>query len=131
MQLPKLNGVRTRYRRKIETMPTNTKLHSDWIITVDELKECLSSVTLVDVREPEEHANSYIEGCKLIPLGEIQLRVEQELDKKAQIVLYCAHGVRSLYALAAMERLGFENLRSLEGGIVAWEEQHGPTRSPG
>lgn len=109
----------------------NQSLHSEWTITASELKSCLGSVVLVDVREPEEYAAGYIEGSKLIPLGEISVRAEQELDKQADIVLYCAHGIRSLYALAALQKLGFEKLRSLDGGIVAWEEQNGIACSPG
>lgn len=94
----------------------------DWIITASELKVCKDQVTLVDVREPEEFEVSYIPGCKLIPLGELQLRAEAELNPEDEIVIYCAHGIRSLHAVAALRRLGFQKTRSLEGGIVAWEE---------
>jgi len=76
----------------------------------------------LDVREPEEFAESRIEGCKLIPLGEVQARAESELKKDDDIVIYCAHGVRSLHALGAMARMGFKRLRSLEGGICAWQD---------
>lgn len=106
-------------------------LHAEWIITPAELKHSLSDVKLLDVREPQEYAASYIEGSTHIPLGEVMARAEAELDKKDDIVIYCAHGVRSLHALAALQRMGFQKVRSLEGGIVSWEEQHGPTCSPG
>lgn len=96
--------------------------HPDWIITAPELKSCLGNVTLVDVREPEEFAESHIHGCKLIPLGELQARARGELNPSDTIVIYCAHGVRSMQGLMALKMLGFENLRSLEGGICAWEE---------
>ena len=93
-----------------------------WIITSPELKQELGQVTLVDVREPEEFAESRIEGCTLIPLGELSTRAETELKKDDNIVVYCAHGVRSLQGVMALRRLGFERLRSLEGGIVAWQD---------
>jgi rhodanese-related sulfurtransferase len=97
-----------------------------WIITAEQLRAILtsepSSVVLVDVREPEEYEESRIEGCKLIPLGEISQRATQELDKSADIIIYCAHGVRSMHALMAMKMQGFEKLRSLEGGICAFQE---------
>jgi rhodanese-related sulfurtransferase len=102
---------------------------ADWNITASELKDCLDKVTLLDVREPEEFAVSHIQGCKLIPLGELQQRAEKELDKNADIVIYCAHGVRSLHGLMALTKMGFQKLRSLEGGIAAWEEAHGPSVS--
>ena len=93
----------------------------DWSITSIELKPLLGSVVLVDVREQEEYDESHIEGCKLIPLGEIQARAS-ELNPGDFIVLYCAHGIRSLQALMVLKMLGFKNLRSLEGGIADWEE---------
>jgi rhodanese-related sulfurtransferase len=101
-------------------------LQPDWIITAAELKSCLGKVVLVDVREPEEHAEVRIDGGKLIPLGELMQRAPQELNPEDDIVVYCAHGVRSLQAVMGLKQLGFENLRSLEGGICAWEEQQFP-----
>lgn len=94
----------------------------EWVITAAELKPLLGNVVLVDVREPEEHAEGVIEGAKLIPLGDLQARAAQELKPNDDIVLYCAHGVRSLHGLMALRMLGFEKLRSLEGGIEAWYE---------
>lgn len=96
-------------------------VNPDIIITPNELKGCIESVTLLDVREPEEYEVSFIPGTLLIPLGELQLRAEAELNKKADIVIYCAHGVRSLYGVSILKQLGFEKLRSLQGGIAAWE----------
>jgi rhodanese-related sulfurtransferase len=92
-----------------------------WIISPEELKTCISSVVLLDVREPEEFEESRIEGCKLIPLGELEERAVNELDKGADIVVYCAHGMRSLNAVMHLRMLGFTKLRSLEGGIEAWK----------
>lgn len=96
-----------------------------WIITASELHTALKNgagLKLVDVREPEEFAESRIEGCTLIPLGELTGRAS-ELNPDDDIVLYCAHGVRSVHALLALQRLGFRKLRSLEGGICEWQAQ--------
>jgi adenylyltransferase/sulfurtransferase len=101
----------------------------NWIITSAELARELAQapskgtggIKLVDVREPEENAESRIEPSTLIPLGEIQARAG-ELNPNDDIVLYCAHGVRSLHALRALQMLGFKRLRSLDGGICAWDE---------
>lgn len=98
----------------------------EWIITSEELAPIVSQVTLLDVREPEEFEESRIEGCKLIPLGELTSRMESELpEKDEEIVIYCAHGVRSMHALMAMKRMGYSRVRSLDGGICAWEERRG------
>lgn len=93
----------------------------DWTISVYELRDSLGKVCLLDVREPEEHEESRLEGCKLIPLGELQSRATAELDPEAEIVIYCAHGMRSMQALMGLRRMGFMKTRSLEGGISAWE----------
>ncbi len=93
-----------------------------WTITPAELKPLLGQVVVLDVREPEENQEVRIEGSKLIPLDEISGRAQAELDPDSEIIIYCAHGVRSLQALLGLRQLGFENLRSLEGGISSWEE---------
>jgi adenylyltransferase/sulfurtransferase len=93
-----------------------------WEITAPELEKSLKDVFLLDVREQEEYDEGHLNNCKLIPLGELSARAEKELDKSLDIVIYCAHGVRSQHALMALRSLGFENTRSLAGGIVAWDE---------
>ncbi len=93
------------------------------VISPAELQPLLGKVVLVDVREPEEFAECRIAGGQLIPLGEIMQRAPRELDKKSEIVVYCAHGVRSMHALQALRTLGFEKVRSLTGGIAHYEEQ--------
>jgi rhodanese-related sulfurtransferase len=99
--------------------------------TIDskELKNILAtkpqSIFLLDVREPEEFEESRIEGCTLIPLGELSQRAEKELNRQDDIVVYCAHGVRSMHALMGLKQMGFEKVRSLEGGIVDFLE-YGP-----
>jgi rhodanese-related sulfurtransferase len=92
------------------------------IITARELKSCLSEVMLLDVREPEEYAESRIEGCTLIPLGELLSRAPRELNPEHDIVVYCAHGIRSMHACMGLRQLGFEKVRSLHGGIESWLE---------
>ncbi len=106
--------------------------HPPWIITPQELAEELAKAPaeqprLLDVRETAEWLDSRIEGCKLVSLGEVTARIEKEFqDKQADIVVYCAHGVRSMHALRAMQMLGYTRLRSLMGGICAWEDEGRP-----
>jgi rhodanese-related sulfurtransferase len=99
----------------------------DWIITPAELKMVLEkapgSLVLLDVREPVEFEEDHLEGCKWIPLGDLHSRAIRELDPDSKIVIYCAHGVRSMHALRGLRALGFENLRSLEGGLCAYREE--------
>ena len=95
---------------------------TEMIITANELKKCIGQVVLVDVREPEEYEESRIEGCILIPLGDLMRRAPQELNPESDIVVYCHLGVRSMHAVMGLQSLGFERVRSLQGGIEAWSE---------
>jgi rhodanese-related sulfurtransferase len=95
--------------------------HAPWIITCDELLTEQTRVKLVDVREPEEHEDLRIGGEILIPLGELEGRAEHELPNlEEDIVVYCAHGVRSLWAVRALQAKGYTRVRSLDGGIAEW-----------
>jgi adenylyltransferase/sulfurtransferase len=98
---------------------------AEFLIRSPELRKILAeapgSITLLDVREPEEFEEDRLEGCKLIPLGELMSRAS-ELDRGDDIVIYCAHGVRSMHALRGLHSLGFGKLRSLEGGLCAYRE---------
>jgi len=94
---------------------------AEFLIVSSELREILKNppadFVLLDVREQEEFDENRIEGCKLIPMSEFASRLN-ELDPQSDIVIYCAHGVRSLHALMALRASGFKKLRSLEGGIA-------------
>ena len=87
-----------------------------------ELKSLLpSDCFLVDVREPVEHAEDHIEAAKLIPLGQLEKRVG-EIDRNAPVVVMCRSGKRGAEAMKKLESLGFNDVRNLEGGIIAWKE---------
>jgi rhodanese-related sulfurtransferase len=94
-----------------------------------ELKRMLDAgepVLLLDVRQPEEHAYCALPGSVLIPLGELQSRVEEVLPDGVPVVVYCHHGVRSLTGAAILLRAGIEAM-SLAGGIDRWSHTVDPT----
>lgn len=97
------------------------------VIQSKELREILAtradSVVLLDVREPEEFEEDHLVGSTHIPLGDLMSRANSELDPDAEIIIYCAHGVRSMHALMGLRSRGYEKLRSLEGGLCAYREQ--------
>ncbi len=76
--------------------------------------------TLLDVREPWEFDAARIEGAKLMPMGDVPSRANQELDPEDHIVVYCHHGVRSMNVTAWLRQQGFEKAQSMAGGIDAW-----------
>src|SRR5215510_8085075 len=76
---------------------------------------------LIDVREPWEHRTAALPGSHLVPLGELAARAATLAPPAdALVVTYCHHGMRSLAAAAALERVGFGTVMSLAGGIDAW-----------
>jgi rhodanese-related sulfurtransferase len=89
-----------------------------------------SDAQFVDVRELEEWARGYIAGSVLIPLGHLHLRY-RELDPNRPVVTICRSGRRSLVAADALLKLGFRDVKSMAGGVLAWAGAGRPlTREP-
>lgn len=76
-------------------------------------------VFVLDVREPDEWAQAHIPGATLIPLGELQARVN-ELPKDQPVLVYCRSGNRSATGRDILKAAGFENVTSMAGGINQW-----------
>lgn len=136
MSIDKLTLLRSTTCPVCGPNPTITKLEDNHIycaatlpsvqniplVNATHLKEEMkseSSPIILDVRTPEEVAQSCIEGSIHIPLAQLPERL-QELDKNSDIVTYCKSGVRSQKAAQLLSEHGFERVRSLEGGIEAW-----------
>ncbi len=76
---------------------------------------------LLDVRNDDEFARARIEGSKLIPLDQLELRIDElRAWKSARIVIHCHLGGRSERACRLLLEYGFEGVENLEGGIDAW-----------
>lgn len=85
---------------------------------------------LLDVRQPWEHETAALPGSVLVPLDELTARADElEVPEGATIVAYCHHGVRSLSAAVLLERMGYQDVVSLRGGIDAWSIHVDPTIS--
>jgi molybdopterin/thiamine biosynthesis adenylyltransferase/rhodanese-related sulfurtransferase len=81
-------------------------------------------VVLIDTREPHEYQEAHLEGGKLVPPGLLADEIEAAApDKSARTILYCRSGNRSYLAAGQMQALGYENVASMTGGILAWQEQ--------
>ena len=81
-------------------------------------------VVLIDTREPHEYQEAHLEGGKLVPPGLLGDEIAAAApDKSARTILYCRSGNRSAIAAAQLQKLGYENVASMAGGILAWQEQ--------
>ena len=92
-------------------------------ITVQDLKERLDkgeTLNLIDVREPNEYEADNI-GATLIPLGDLPYRLD-ELDglQDEEIIVHCRSGSRSARAQQILEQNGFNNVRNVIGGMLAY-----------
>ena len=127
-------GAKTRSRRErlfdelIENVRSNPGLNIDPASAHDlwEKQEPL----LIDVRDFDEYSESHLDGAVNIPLDELVGRVsELPEDRQAQILTVCNRGNLSVSGVLLLTSLGFENARSINGGIGAWQEMGYPTES--
>lgn len=80
---------------------------------------------LLDVREPWEWNLCRLPGAILIPMRELPTRLA-ELNKDAETVVICHHGVRSYHAARYLEAAGFVDVINLAGGMAAWANEVDP-----
>jgi phage shock protein E len=92
-------------------------------ITAQKAKSMMDSESgyiILDVRTPEEYAESHIPGAMLIPYDEVADRAAVELPDKDQLILvYCRSGRRSKLASQTLAELGYTNIKEF-GGIIDW-----------
>ena len=84
-------------------------------------------LAVVDVREESEWARGHIPGAVYIGKGVIERDIEQKVpDKNATLVLYCGGGFRSALAADSLQRMGYKNAISMDGGWRGWTESGYP-----
>jgi rhodanese-related sulfurtransferase/rubrerythrin len=77
------------------------------------------SFNLLDVRQPEEYTEDHLPGARLIPVGELQDRLG-EIDRSKPTIVYCRAGVRGSSGASILIGAGFEDVRNMTGGVLAW-----------
>ncbi len=81
-------------------------------------------VVLIDTREPHEYQEAHLEDGKLVPPGLLGDEIATAApDKSARTIIYCRSGSRSYKAAEQLEALGYTDVASMAGGIIAWQEQ--------
>jgi rhodanese-related sulfurtransferase len=95
--------------------------------TVDDVKAKLDSgekFTLVDVREESEFAKDHLPGAIHLGKGVIERDVEKQVpDTQTLLVLYCGGGFRSALAADNLQKMGYTNVISMDGGVREWREK--------
>lgn len=95
-------------------------------ITPDEVKKKMDAdedFVLLDVREQDEWEDSHITSAEYLGRGVIERDIEQEYpDTNEELVLYCGGGYRSALAADNLQKMGYNNVKSLAGGYRSWIE---------
>lgn len=103
-------------------------------ISVEELKQKIDSMemfNLIDVRVKSEHNHGYIPSSINIPRGTIEFKIANDAywtneglylpAKDEEFILYCKKGSRSVLAVESLKKLGYKNVKYIEGGFKKWE----------
>lgn len=104
-------------------------------MSMEELKNRIESETallVLDVRERDAYEKGHIPGARLLPRGQLELRVNQELpDPTRRVLVYCDFGKVSTLAAATLREMGYTRAVALDGGMVAWSEAGYPVQQGG
>jgi rhodanese-related sulfurtransferase len=96
-------------------------------ISVDQVQVKLQGgekFMLVDVREESEYAKDHLPGAIHLGKGIIERDIEERIpDPHTPMVLYCGGGFRSALAADNLQKMGFGNVLSMDGGIREWREK--------
>jgi rhodanese-related sulfurtransferase len=85
---------------------------------------------VLDVRERDSFEEGHVPGARLLPRGQLEIRVNQELtDPTKRILVYCEFGRISTLATATLRQMGFLSAVALDGGMKAWHEAGYPVTS--
>ena len=81
-------------------------------------------VALIDVREASEWDQGHVPGATHVSKSYLEQEIEAAApDRDAPVVLYCAGGVRSLFAAQTLAGMGYTDVASMKGGFQAWKSQ--------
>jgi rhodanese-related sulfurtransferase len=102
--------------------------------TVDAVKAKLDNgekFLLIDVREDNEYAKDHLPGAIHLGKGIIERDIEERVpDLNAPMILYCGGGFRSALAADNLQKMGYTQVISMDGGIRGWRETGFPLAKP-
>jgi glyoxylase-like metal-dependent hydrolase (beta-lactamase superfamily II)/rhodanese-related sulfurtransferase len=89
-----------------------------------------NELVVLDVRERDAYEEGHIPGARLLPRGQLELRVNQDLpDPTCRIVACCEFGRISTLATSTLREMGYQRAVALDGGMKAWREAGYPVKS--
>ena len=126
------------YRSRLNPMPrTYADLLKEARATIKEVTPAQvgalqpGGAAIVDVREASEWEQGHLPDAIHISKSYVEQQIENAVpDRDTPVILYCAGGVRSLFAAQSLEQLGYTNVASMSGGFQAWKSQGLPWEAP-
>jgi rhodanese-related sulfurtransferase len=89
----------------------------------------MDNLIVLDVRERDAFEEGHIPGARLLPRGQLELRVNEELTNPTKRILVCCEfGRVSTLATATLRQMGFRGAVALDGGMKAWREAGYPVK---
>ena len=89
-------------------------------VDAKKIMDTQDDIYILDVRDPDELDEGYIDGSVLIPLDEVEQKAQSLLpDKDKPLLVYCRSGKRSKDAAEILDNLGYKNVYDF-GGILDW-----------
>ncbi|MDQ0060857.1 sulfurtransferase TusA family protein [Paenibacillus harenae] len=117
-------GMLKHFIRKAASSEEKQDLSYPHTTTADQLQklqaDAITKLVVLDVREPAEYAFEHIPGAVSIPLGELEHRMNQELDSNTAIHVVCRSGNRSDIACQMLSEAGFSKVHNVISGMSGW-----------
>ena len=105
-----------------------TRIRETDVPTIRERMERGEQFLLVDVREESEYTAGHVPGAVHLSKGTIERDIEERVpDADTEIVLYCGGGYRSALVADNLQKMGYRNVLSMDGGWRGWTAAGGPT----
>ncbi|HET6267965.1 MAG TPA: rhodanese-like domain-containing protein [Acidobacteriota bacterium] len=106
------------------------RIHETDVPTIKQRLDRHEKFYLVDVREDHEWNAGHLPGAIHLSKGIIERDIETQIpDHAAEIVLYCGGGFRSALVADNLQKMGYTNVSSMDGGIRGWKEAAYPLES--
>jgi rhodanese-related sulfurtransferase len=115
---------------RFEKLASDAKTRIKEISAADAAQDQSSGAVLIDVREAEDFEKEHSAGAVHLSKGVIEMKIEQVApDTATEIICYCGGGNRSALVADNLQKMGYENVRSMLGGFTAWKDAGLPTES--
>jgi len=109
---------------RFQKLVAEAKRHITEISPADARKQTENGeAILIDVREESDWREGHAKDATHLNRGVIELEIEEQIpDLKKPIICYCGGGSRSALVAESLQKMGYENVRSMAGGFGAWKE---------